>query len=600
MSLKVIIIGAGPAGLVACKSLLENASEEYPFDPVVLEQEDDIGGTFRYRSYQNSHLVSSKQLTCFSDFRLPMSHPDHMSLESYIDYLRAYAQHFQLAERIKLNCKVVDVSRDRVTGEHLVSFVMRSLENPREWSQPVITLRARYLAVCTGLHVLPQFPKIDGIEHVVETQSVKEGSEKSVFHSHEYKSRSQLAGKRVMILGTGETGTDLAYEAAKAGAKEVVLCTRGGFLSMPHELNHFEIFGLKSDAKKKVPLDCLITNLAETAYVHPWIERSHIRWFISDFVIKRVLWVLTGTQAGCNQWVGQLEPHRLGRAYVFLNKSHKAMPYLNRPYRDRNAFLDRIARYIDPPEDSPPQTDFIVDLAPFPSHFLPNGQAIFPLLPKRKDSLRMMGRDIRPEMVIYATGYKQEFAFFDKDSGYAKPDEANIRNIAREGDESVGFIGFVRPGVGAIPPIAEMQTLFWISLIKGQVRKPLPRPHYHLLVEDTARIKYGVDHSTYMSTLAKDIGAAPGLWQLWQLYGTHVLVCYCFGAAFTTFYRLVGPYKSASAPEVVRTEIWDTITRRGILGNVIMGVIPMAFYLTLNTFAFGAGLVYSLFGGHVE
>ncbi|KAK0225213.1 hypothetical protein EDD85DRAFT_856929 [Armillaria nabsnona] len=600
MSLKVIIIGAGPAGLVTCKSLLENASEEYPFDPIVLEQEDDIGGTFRYRSYENSHLVSSKQLTCFSDFRLPMSHPDHMSLESYLDYLRAYAQHFQLTERIKLNCKVVNVSRDHVTGEHLVSFVMRSLENPREWDQLVIALRARYLAVCTGLHVLPQFPKIEGIEHVVENQSVKQGSGKSVFHSHEYKHRSQLADKRVMILGTGETGTDLAYEAAKAGAKEVVLCTREGFLSMPHELNHFEIFGLTSDAEKKVPLDCLITNLAETAYVHPWIERSHIRWFISDFVIKRVLWLLTGTQAGCNQWVGQLEPHRLGRAYVFLNKSHKAMPYLNRPFRDRNAFLDRIARYIDPPEDSPPQTDFIVDLAPFPSHFLPNGQAIFPLLPKRKDSLRMMGRDVRPEVVIYATGYTQEFAFFDKDSGYATPEEANIRNIAREGDESVGFIGFVRPGVGAIPPIAEMQTFFWISLIKGQVRKPLPPPHYHLLVEDTARIKYGVDHSTYMSTLAKDIGAAPGLWQLWRLYGTHVLACYCFGAAFTTFYRLVGPYKYASAPEVIRTEIWDTITRRGVLGNVIMGVIPMVFYLTLNTFAFGAGLVYSFFGGRIE
>jgi dimethylaniline monooxygenase (N-oxide forming) len=71
-----------------------------------------------------------------------------------------------------------------------------------------------------------------------------------------------------------------------------------------------------------------------------------------------------------------------------------------------------------------------------------------------------------------------------------------------------------------------MQSFFWISLIKGQVRKPLSPPHYHLLVKDTARIKYGVDHSTYMSTLAKDIGAAPGLLELWREYGTHVLVCY--------------------------------------------------------------------------
>jgi dimethylaniline monooxygenase (N-oxide forming) len=112
------VLGAGPSGLVACKSLLEAASPDFPFDPigkavgifqrgpvkndVVLEQEADIGGTFRFRSYevgsmritltcatpvnlvcilQNATLVSSKQLTCFSDFRLPFEHPDHLTLE---------------------------------------------------------------------------------------------------------------------------------------------------------------------------------------------------------------------------------------------------------------------------------------------------------------------------------------------------------------------------------------------------------------------------------------------------------------------------------------------------------------------------------------
>lgn len=201
------------------------------------------------------------------------------------------------------------------------------------------------------------------------------------------------------------------------------------------------------------------------------------------------------------------------------------MPYINRPYRNRPKFLDYVARYIDPPEDSPPQTDFAVDLAPFPTHFLPNGRAVF-APSKRKDYIRMKDRDVRPELVIYATGYKQEFGFLDKESGYPTPDEANVRNVVKEGDESVGFIGFVRPGVGAIPPIAEMQSFFWISLLKGKVRQPMPPPRYHLLVKETARIKYGVDHSTYMSTLAKDIGAAPGLWELWREYGTHVLICY--------------------------------------------------------------------------
>jgi cation diffusion facilitator CzcD-associated flavoprotein CzcO len=50
--MKVVIVGAGAAGLVTCKSLLEAASPAFPFDPIILEQENDIGGTFRYRSYE--------------------------------------------------------------------------------------------------------------------------------------------------------------------------------------------------------------------------------------------------------------------------------------------------------------------------------------------------------------------------------------------------------------------------------------------------------------------------------------------------------------------------------------------------------------------
>ena len=52
--MKVVIVGAGPGGLVACKTLIEAATDAFPFDPVVLEQEDGVGGTFRYRSYEAS------------------------------------------------------------------------------------------------------------------------------------------------------------------------------------------------------------------------------------------------------------------------------------------------------------------------------------------------------------------------------------------------------------------------------------------------------------------------------------------------------------------------------------------------------------------
>jgi dimethylaniline monooxygenase (N-oxide forming) len=92
----------------------------------------------------------------------------------------------------------------------------------------------------------------------------------------------------------------------------------------------------------------------------------------------------------------------------FVLQSHKAMPYINRPYRNRPAFMDYFSKYVDPPEDSPPQTDFTVDLAPFPTHFTEEGRAVFPLAKRndgsiRKDALRMAGRDFRPDTVRYAS-----------------------------------------------------------------------------------------------------------------------------------------------------------------------------------------------------
>lgn len=82
--------------------------------------------------------------------------------------------------------------------------------------------KCKYLTICTGLHVTPQVPDLRGIEHV------KSNPHKTVIHSADYKERAQLAGRKVIILGSGETGNDIAYESIKAGAKEVVLCSRGG------------------------------------------------------------------------------------------------------------------------------------------------------------------------------------------------------------------------------------------------------------------------------------------------------------------------------------------------------------------------------------
>ena len=428
-----------------------------------------------------------------------------------------------------------------------------------------------HIAIATGLHVSPNIPTIPGIENV----------HGEVFHSSQYKNRNQLANRRVLILGCGETAMDIAYEAIKANAQSVTMCFRNGFLSFPKVLNRFQVFGKTTGGS--LPIDGLITNLFETAYVHRTIAKSRLRWFVSDFVIKRVMWFLTGTQAGCNQHVGGLPNERLGRAYVFLNKSHKAMPYLNRPYKKRDPVLEFMGnKYLDPPEDA--DSDRWVDTCSFPSSINPDGTVVFEPRPDRKDWRRLKGRPVKPDCVVYCTGYKQDFNWLSP--SYPTADQTNIRNIVKHDQPSIAYIGFVRPGVGAIPPIAEQQAMWWTALTLDRMPIPTDPPHYHLLASRNSRIQYGVDYSAYMSTLARDCGGSPGLLQLWREHGWRVLLAYCFGASFVTFYRLVGPFRCAEAPEIATTELMRTIKRRGVAGNFFFGLVPMVFYGLVNLAAY--------------
>lgn len=142
--------------------------------------------------------------------------------------------HFDFKDRVRLNCRVTNISKGS-DGRHIVQYIDSS--NPSNPS--TMTIRADFVSICSGLHVTPSWPEIPGIDYVLNPKIPPLADDPiphQVYHSSEYRGRHQLAGRRVMVLGTGETGHDLAYEASKAGATQVVLCTRGGFLSFPKVL----------------------------------------------------------------------------------------------------------------------------------------------------------------------------------------------------------------------------------------------------------------------------------------------------------------------------------------------------------------------------
>jgi dimethylaniline monooxygenase (N-oxide forming) len=112
----VAIIGAGPSGLVAAKHALQAG-----FDVTVFEASDDLGGQWHATAshsgvWPGMHANTSRAMTAFSDFAAPADYPLHPSAEQIHAYLRAYAEHFGVTDRIRLHTPVSRVSRARAVG----------------------------------------------------------------------------------------------------------------------------------------------------------------------------------------------------------------------------------------------------------------------------------------------------------------------------------------------------------------------------------------------------------------------------------------------------------------------------------------------------
>ncbi|KAF1732456.1 hypothetical protein CRV24_006344 [Beauveria bassiana] len=347
-----------------------------------------------------------------------------------------------------------------------------------------------------------------------------------VIHSSQFKSRQLFDGCRlVMVVGCGETGADVAYLAAThLEINRVVLCHSYGFHFAP---------------KPGIPVDVSRTNLFDTAYVHRILrQKDGWLWEYYRLYIAALLWLSSGTTAGMDQWA------------VFFNKSMKVCPYISLPYRPqvpgRRLWLYalRSALVQTPVEDT---NGRYVDLAPWPLQVQPSGFVEF-VDNGRPEYQKMKERQARPDMMVLCTGYKQSFPFLDRQSNppYATPDTANIRRIWERSDPSVGFIGFVRPSLGAIPPLSEMQAQLWIAHLLA--RHCIPRPphpqdewHYRLRSVPGARVQYGVDHESYVYQLALDMGSAPGLTDVVRLGSLKLLLVWALGANFNTKFRLRGP-----------------------------------------------------------
>jgi len=203
-----------------------------------------------------------------------------------------------------------------------------------------------------------------------------------------------------------------------------------------------------------------------------------------------------------------------------------------------------------------------IDLAPWPEYIDSDGIVKF-IENSRPEADRMKSKICKPDIVVFATGYSQNFPFLD--DSYGTPLQADRRGVWKTGDESVGFIGFVRPAIGAIPPLSELQAQHWILALLHRLPLKSPRDIDYKLHFTPGRRdyeNYGVDHEAYAYQLALDMGTAPSFTGVLG-YGFKTTFTWAFGSNFNTKFRLAGPWKWDGAAEIMRTELWDVVKKSG-------------------------------------
>eukprot|EP01135_Chromosphaera_perkinsii_P010066 Nk52_evm2s2010 gene=Nk52_evmTU2s2010 len=527
----VLVVGAGPSGLVAAKTYLVERKGLY--EVMVVDGGDKIGGTFRYKGYDQGRLVSSKYLTAFSDFRFSDGDADHPSIDEYLSYLEAYCARFELHKVIHLGTSLVSISRK---GD-FYSCVLKS-------DSVLSTRDFDLICVCSGLHNIAYIP-----QQALHMISPSRGLDSPlVMHSSQYKEKSIFKDKKVLVVGCGETGLDLVFRAIQVTAKRICLSVRSGFLSVPYVIG------------KHVPLDTFITNLFECSHVHPLLERFKVKWKFTTPFIRLAFLLGTGSSVGYNQWVGGKPSHLIRRGYHIINKSTDAMPFLNKTFK-RRTWLGRWA--FSKLDDTPMARAFpdrTVDVVPGVKSYDSSGLVVFENGEKEKF-----------DVIVLATGYKISFPFLrslkclssssssPETSGFPQDALPTVHNILNPDMPSIAYIGFVRPNVGAIPPIAEMQVYYWISYLeKKLVTTPEERtkttPTYWLLGENSRTSAYAVDYGAYMHELARDIGCAPCISDL-MFRSPKALIAWAMGQAYITFFRLQGPFKWEGALPISEKEL---------------------------------------------
>ena len=185
-SLAAIVVGAGPAGLATAAGLKRRG-----IDATILEAGSGVGTSWRSH-YRRLHLHTVKEHSCLPGLPFADDIPRYPSRTDLIGYLEAYAAHFGIAPR----------TDERVRRIAVIDKAL-AVETDRRMYTPGAVV------VAAGMNRIPNPDRIPDQEKFCG----------ALRHASQYQDAAPYSGQRVLVIGAGNTGAEIALDLAELGAR---------------------------------------------------------------------------------------------------------------------------------------------------------------------------------------------------------------------------------------------------------------------------------------------------------------------------------------------------------------------------------------------
>ncbi|XP_004495036.1 probable indole-3-pyruvate monooxygenase YUCCA5 [Cicer arietinum] len=223
-----IIIGAGPSGLATASCLKQ---QNVPF--ILLERSNCIASLWQNRTYDRLKLHLPKQFCQLPNFPFPQHFPQYPTKKQFINYLESYAKRFEINPRF--NECVKSARYDETSGLWRVKSCVLN-ENEVEYI-------CRWLVVATGENAECVVPDIEGFSEF----------NGEILHACDYKSGEAFRGKKVLVVGCGNSGMELSLDLSNHNASPSIVL-RSSVHVLPREVFGKSTFEMAVMMMKWLPI----------------------------------------------------------------------------------------------------------------------------------------------------------------------------------------------------------------------------------------------------------------------------------------------------------------------------------------------------------